>query len=267
MSRNQVPRQILELAFTDCYISDDRPRDVKKTADSRAIPSMSFDDDFYREPGPRSEPRITSKFKAAKLICDYAKSGPKSFRFWKLFKKLPIKLRNKIYKLLIFAWSPDAQWARLSRNGRRFSVSRRSNMARPLPPFHYLSDDPLGVTKEDLANWTESKSWEQSEGLLDFFKFNEYRNIQRLLFFIERIESGLQTERSIREAATVNKERGKQIQKKEHPQREIINLWEEIVAFFWDNVIIDFGERLRFDTLSLREVRGQINVSSLPQYS
>ncbi|QSZ37680.1 hypothetical protein DSL72_008779 [Monilinia vaccinii-corymbosi] len=259
MSRSNAPNSIFELAFADCYISDDRPRHVKKTVLSRAIPVMSFDDDFYREPGPLSEPRITSNFKATKAICDYARDGPKSLKFWKLFKRLPIKVRNNIYKLLIFAWSPDAQWARLSRNGRRFSVSRRSSIARPLAPFHYLSDDPLGVKKEDLADWTKMKNWEQSEGLLDFFKLNEYQNIQKLVSFVEKVESRLQLDRSNSEAIA-NKGKGKQIQKSYDSDDENINLWEEVVAFFWDNIIIDFGERLHFGTIFLGEVSKQINV-------
>ncbi|ESZ98097.1 hypothetical protein SBOR_1476 [Sclerotinia borealis F-4128] len=251
MSRHRAPDTIFELAFANCYLSDDRPRSVRNPVISRAIPFLSFDDDYYREPGPPKEQRVTSKFKAAKAICDFSKDGPTSLEFWKLFRTLPSYVRNKIYKLLIFAWSPDAQWARLSRNGRRFAVSRKTS-AHPLRPAHYLSDDILGVTKEDLADWTKEKNWEQAECLLDFFKLNEYRNIQRLVWFVEEVESKLQLDDAEREMeARDTKGNGREVQMTDGAGIENVNLWEDVVAFFWDNVIIDFGERLHYNTLDL----------------
>ncbi|KAJ8066218.1 hypothetical protein OCU04_005303 [Sclerotinia nivalis] len=261
MSRKNANTPIFEIAFGNCYLSDDRPRNVKKPVQSRSIPYLSFDDDLYQEHGAQRGPRISSKFKAVKPVCDYFKDGPTSLEFWKLFKMLPTELRNKIYRLLIFAWSPDAQWARLSRNGRRFGVSRRNTIRRPLPTYHYVSDDPLGLTKEDLADWTRDKDWEQSEGMLDFFKFNEYRNIQRLVWFVEKVEYALQLdEPRSKTQIGENKRKGKEIEKMKATNDEYVNLWKEVVDFFWDNIIIDFGERLHYGTIVLKESKRQKNI-------
>ncbi|APA09605.1 predicted protein [Sclerotinia sclerotiorum 1980 UF-70] len=253
MFRKNFKATIFETAFSKCYLSDDRPRDVKKPVQSRSIPYLSFDDDLYQEHGAPKGSKISSKFKAVKPICDYLDDGPTSLEFWKQFKMLPTDVRNKIYKLLIFAWSPDAQWARLSRNGRRFGVSRRNAIRRPLPIYHYVSDDLLGLEKEDLTDWTRDKHWKQSEGMLDFFKLNEYRNIQRLVWFVERVEYALQLdERKTKSQTGENKLKGKEIQEKV-ANDEYINLWKEVVDFFWENIIIDFGERLHYGTIALKE--------------
>ncbi|KAI9648281.1 hypothetical protein NHQ30_002913 [Ciborinia camelliae] len=261
MPQNVAPDTVFDIPFANCYLSDDRPRHVNKIGTSRAIPFLSFDDDLYREPGPHNEPRITRKFKATKAICSYDKDGPTSPKFWNLFKTLPIKVRNNIYKLLIFAWSPDAQYARLSRNGRRFAISRRIDISRPLSPENYLSDDPLGVTEEDLDEWTQERDWEQSEGVLDFFKLNEYWNIQRLVWFLEKVESTLQLDKAKTKKATRDRKgKGKEVKSREDADHENINLWEEVLAFFWDNVIVDFGERLHYGTVVLRESARQKNL-------
>ncbi|CAD6442044.1 8ead57e9-b7f3-4813-888d-5dcb1b2ddd77 [Sclerotinia trifoliorum] len=259
MFRKNFKATIFEPAFSNCYLSDDRPRNVKKPVQSRSIPYLSFDDDLYQEHGAPRGTKIPSKFKAVRPICDYLEDGPTSLEFWKFFKMLPADLRNKIYKLLIFAWSPDAQWARLSRNGRRFGVSRRNRTHRPLSTCHYVSDDPLGLEKEDLVDWTRDKDWEQSEGMLDFFKLNEYRNIQRLVWFVERVEYALQLdERKSKNETGENKGKSKEIQKAAND--EYINLWKEVVDFFWDNVTVDFGERLHYGTIVLKESNRQKNV-------
>lgn len=81
MSRNNAHVPIFELAFENCYLSDDQPRNIKKSVISREIPLLSFDDEFYREPGPPKEPKITSKFKATKAICKYDTDGPTSLEY------------------------------------------------------------------------------------------------------------------------------------------------------------------------------------------
>ncbi|KAF7911124.1 uncharacterized protein EAF01_002632 [Botrytis porri] len=262
MSRinNHVP--IFEVAFENCYISDDRPRSANAPVPSRSIPYLSFEDDFYQEPGPKQEPKISSNFKAVKPIGDFLRDGTTSLDFWKLFKMLPVGVRYRIYKLLIFAWSPDSQYAHLSRNGRRFAVSRRvSAVHRALPPIHYVSDDFLGLTENDLEDWTNEKDWEQSEGMLDFFKPNEYRGIQKLIWLLERVEYALQLDEASSVSLTMGRKgKGKQIQKMDVTHDEYVNLWKEIVDFFWDNVVIDFGERLHFGTIVLNGSKKQKNV-------
>ncbi|KAM0183449.1 hypothetical protein ACHAPC_006451 [Botrytis cinerea] len=259
MSRKNTHVPIFEVAFANCYISDDRPRSANKLVPSRSIPYLSFGDDLYQESGPQNEPKISSNFKAVKPIGNFLRDGPTSLDFWKLFKMLPVGVRNRIYKLLIFAWSPDAQFARLSRNGRRFSISRRvSEVQRALPPIHYLSDDVLGLTEDDLEDWTNEKHWDQSEGMLDFFKPNEYQSIQKLIWLLEKVEYALQLdEPSSNNPTTGEKGNGKEIQKMDVVYDGYINLWKEIVDFFWDNVVIDFGERLNFGTIVLNESKKQ----------
>ncbi|KAF5871797.1 uncharacterized protein Bfra_008821 [Botrytis fragariae] len=263
MSRTSTHVPIFEVAFANCYISDDRPRSANKPVPSRSIPYLSLEDDFYQEPGPKQEPKLNSKFKAVKPFGDFLRDGPTSLdSFWKLFKMLPVGVRNRIYKLLIFAWSPDAQYARLSRNGRRFAVSRRvSTVHRALSPIHYVSDDLLGLTEDDLEDWTNEKDWEQSEGMLDFFKPNEYRGIQKLIWLLEKVEYALQLDEASSNSLTMGgKGKGKEIQKMDVVLDEYINIWKEIVDFFWDNVVIDFGERLHFGTIVLNESKKQKNV-------
>ncbi|KAF7938868.1 uncharacterized protein EAE98_001205 [Botrytis deweyae] len=261
MSRNNTHAPIFEVAFANCYISDDRPRSAKMLVPSRSIPYLSFEDDFYQEPGPKQEPKINSKFKAVIPFGDFLRDGPTSLDFWKLFKMLPVGVRNRIYKLLIFAWSPDSQHARLSRNGRRFAVSRRVSADRALPPIHYVSDDVLGLTEDDLKDWKNEKYWAQSEGMLDFFKPNEYRGIQKLIWLLEKVEYALQLDEASSTNLTMGgKGKGKAIQKIDVAHDEYINLWKEIVDFFWDNVVIDFGERLNFGTIILKDAKKQKNV-------
>lgn len=200
-----------------------------------------------------------SKFKSSICTIDIEYFGLIVSSFWKLFKMLPVGVRNRIYKILIFAWSPDAQFARLSRNGRRFSISRRvSEVQRALTPTHYLSDDVLGLTEDDLEDWTNEKHWDQSEGMLDFFKPNEYQGIQKLIWLLEKVEYALQLDEPSSNKPTVGeKGKGKEIQKMDVVYDGYINLWKEIVDFFWDNVVIDFGERLNFGTLVLNESKKQ----------
>ncbi|TGO30656.1 hypothetical protein BPAE_0004g01140 [Botrytis paeoniae] len=262
MSRKNTHVPIFAVAFANGYISDDRPRSVNKPVPSRSIPYLSFEDDFYQEPGPKQEPKISSNFKAVKPIGDFLRDGLTSLDFWKLFKMLPVGVRNRIYKLLIFAWSPDAQYARLSRNGRRFAVSRRvSAVQKALSPIHYVSDDVLGLKEDDPENWTNEKDWEQSERMLDFFKPNEYRGIQKLIWLLEKVEYALQLDEASSDSLTMGgKGKGKEIRKMDVAHDEYINLWKEIVDFFWDNVVIDFGERLHFGTIVLNESKKQKNV-------
>ncbi|TGO65660.1 hypothetical protein BOTNAR_0075g00100 [Botryotinia narcissicola] len=262
MSRKNAHVPIFEVAFSNCYISDDRPRSAHKPVSSRSIPYLSFEDDFYQEPGLKQEPKITSKFKAVKPIGDFLIDGPTSLDFWKLFKMLPVGVRKRIYKLLMFAWSPDAEYARLSRNGRRFGISRRVSAAyRALSPIYYVSDEVLGLREDDLEDWTNEKDWEQSEGMLDFFKPNEYRGIQKLIWLLEKVEYALQLDEASSNSLTMGgKGKGKAIQKMNSAHDEYINLWKEIVDFFWDNVIIDFGERLHFGTIDLNGSKKQKNV-------
>lgn len=76
MSRKTPHVQIFQVAFANCYLSDDRPRSANKPGKSESIPHLSFHDDLYQEPGPSDEARLTPKFKAAKVICDYLQDGP-----------------------------------------------------------------------------------------------------------------------------------------------------------------------------------------------
>ncbi|KAF7902740.1 hypothetical protein EAF00_002643 [Botryotinia globosa] len=262
MSRKNTHVPIFEVAFSNCYISDDRPRNANKPVPSRSIPYLSFEDEFYQEPGLKQESKINSRFKAVKPIGDFLSDGPTSLDFWKLFKMLPVGVRNRIYKLLIFAWSPDAEYARLSRNGRRFAISRRVSAAQcALSPIHYVSDEVLGLTEDDLEDWTNEKDWEQSEGMLDFFKPNEYRGIQKLIWLLEKVEYALQLDEASSNSLTMGgKGKGKATQKISVAHDEYINIWKEIVDFFWDNVVIDFGERLHFGTIDLNWSKKQKNV-------
>lgn len=72
---------------------------------------------------------------------------------------------------------------------------------------------------------------------------------------MEKIEYAMQLDDAGSENQVVKtKGKGKKVQKTDDDAEiEYINLWKEVVAFFWDNVIIDFGERLHYGTIALKQ--------------
>ncbi|CAG8955149.1 hypothetical protein HYFRA_00007164 [Hymenoscyphus fraxineus] len=172
--------------------------------------------------------------------------GGFSLAFVRNFMRLPKELRHAIYELVAFSWVPDKQYPLVETQTPRLKFARRNIQ----PIFGPVSEIEVHDQYSQLSHHMKYKA-----GMLDYFKEEEYRNLEAFCDALVIFEGRMYQTKSTRVplpiyfgGKSVCSKPGKSIVG-EHldlrrEEQRSLGILNDFVAWFWENVVVDMSSEV-----------------------
>ncbi|KAH8667525.1 hypothetical protein BGZ60DRAFT_431755 [Tricladium varicosporioides] len=152
--------------------------------------------------------------------------------------KVPKEVRERVYKHVVWSWAPGEGYPRSIANGFSLSLARRFKVQQFGSGLGKGDKSVIAVPSSREENTVKGpnfenervRAWEMNEGMLDFFKGDEWVRVRGFVRKLERFEG--------REHVFL---RGQVLirEKKSKKEARSIGLLEEFVVWFWGKVVVD----------------------------
>ncbi|KAF4627999.1 hypothetical protein G7Y89_g10154 [Cudoniella acicularis] len=152
------------------------------------------------------------------------------FNFMKRLARLPGELRHHIYELVAFSWAEEKQFPSIKMNQGNFIDMARRNFK---PIFQKVPVDESFMSETSRVLWESEDRFEQRDGMLDYFKEQEYRFVEDFLAALALFEG-----RSSYEKEGTRSVRA-EFHDPEKKKERLLGLLDDFLDWFWDRVVLD----------------------------